>query len=125
MIGEYMELWYDFGDDWFIDIKLKDIFDAEDSNILPSVIDGEGFGIIEDCGGTWRLNDIIKAFKGKKSKAYHENRNWLGIDDFDFSLFDIEEMNQRLQVIPKIYKRSYEGKKPPTNQEIDDIERRK
>ncbi|MBU1093023.1 MAG: plasmid pRiA4b ORF-3 family protein [Firmicutes bacterium] len=125
MIGEYMELWYDFGDDWFIDIKLKDIFDADDSNILPSVIDGEGFGIIEDCGGIWRLNDIIKAFKSKKSKAYQEYRDWLGIDDFDFSLFEIEEMNQRLQVIPKIYKLSYEDKIPPTDQEVDYIERRK
>lgn len=124
MIGERIELWYDFGDDWFIDIKLKNIFDANDSNLLPTVKDGEGFGIIEDCGGVCGLNDIIKVFKSKTSKKYKEYRDWLGNDDFDFSLFEIEEMNKRLQVIPEIYKRSYEEKNSPTDKEIDYIERR-
>ena len=33
-------------------------------------------------------------------------------------------MNERLQVIPQIYKRSYEEKKAPTDQEIEYIERK-
>ncbi|BCR36146.1 plasmid pRiA4b ORF-3 family protein [Mariniplasma anaerobium] len=123
-IGERMELWYDFGDDWFIDIKLKDIFDTDDSNMSPIVLEGEGFGIIEDCGGVWRLNDIIKAFKSKKSKSFQEYRDWLGIEDFNFSLFEKDEMNERLQVIPQIYKRCYEEKKALTDQEIKYIERK-
>jgi len=122
-IGERMELWYDFGDDWFVDIKLTDIVDGEEGIISPIVIDGKGFGIIEDCGGAWRLNDIIKAYKTKKSKDYNEIKEWLGVDDFDFSLFDMKEMNERLQVIPQIYKRSYEEKKTPTQEEIDYIDR--
>jgi hypothetical protein len=73
--------------------------------------------------GVMMLNDIIKSYKSKKSKLYLEIKDWIGIDDFDFSLFDIEKMNKRLQVIPTIYKRSYEQKKAPTDSEIDYIER--
>jgi len=122
-IGERMELWYDFGDDWFVDIKLTEISEIDEFATLPQVLDGNGFGVIEDCGGVWRLNDIIKSYTSKKSKLYHEIKEWIGIDDFDFSLFDIEEMNKRLQIIPAIYKRSYEQKKAPTKEEIDYIEK--
>jgi hypothetical protein len=122
-IGDMMELWYDFGDDWFVDIKLTEIHKINESTTLAVVLDGKGFGIIEDCGGVMMLNDIIKSYKSKKSKLYLEIKDWIGIDDFDFSLFDIEKMNKRLQVIPTIYKRSYEQKKAPTDSEIDYIER--
>jgi hypothetical protein len=122
-IGDRMELWYDFGDDWFIDIKLTDIIEAEEETFFPLVLNGKGFGIIEDCGGPWRLNDIIKAYKTKTGHLYKDMCDWLGIDDFDFSYFDINEMNERLQVIPHIYKRSYEEKKAPTKEEIDYIDR--
>jgi len=126
MISETLQLWYDFGDDWMIDITLENIMrhlDSEDIT-LPEVIDGEGFGIIENCGGTWGLADIVKAFHNKKSKSYKEYSDWLGIDHFNIALFNINEMNDRLQKIPNIYKRSYEGKKSPTVSEINFIERR-
>lgn len=109
-----------------IDITLENIMrhlDSEDIT-LPEVIDGEGFGIIENCGGTWGLADIVKAFHNKKSKSYKEYSDWLGIDHFNIALFNINEMNDRLQKIPNIYKRSYEGKKSPTVSEINFIERR-
>mgnify|MGYP001188776843 CR=1 FL=1 len=123
-VGERMELWYDFGDDWFVDIELMNIVETEEESIYPLVLDGKGFGIIEDCGGSWGLNDIVKAFKAKKGNLYIDIRDWLGVDDFDFSRFDISEMNQRLKVIPQIYKRSYEERKAPTKEEIDFIDRK-
>jgi len=36
---------------------------------LPRVLDGEGYGIIEDCGGTGGLKEIEKAFKKKKAHS--------------------------------------------------------
>lgn len=123
-IGDRMELWYDFGDDWFVDIKLVDIIDAHEKDTTPIALDGKGFGIIEDCGGPWRLNDIAKAFKSKKGELYQDMCDWLETNEFDFSFFDIDEMNERLQVIPQIYKRSYEKKKTPTQEEIDYIDRK-
>ncbi len=70
--NEKMEFRYDFGDNWRFNIILEKIF--EDKNIsgrdLPRVIEGEGFGIIEDCGGTMGLEDIKKAFTMKKGEDY-------------------------------------------------------
>lgn len=58
--NEKMEFQYDFGDNWRFNVVLERIF--QDENIsgkeLPKVIEGEGFGIIEDCGGTMGLEDI-------------------------------------------------------------------
>ena len=69
-VNEKMEFQYDFGDNWRFNVVLEKIF--EDENIkgkdLPRVIEGEGFGIIEDCGGTMGLEDIKKAFEIKKVK---------------------------------------------------------
>lgn len=123
-INEQMELWYDFGDDWIVKIKLIDIQDVEETTKLPYVIKGKGFGIVEDCGGIFGLTDIINAFKSKTSREYQNFREWFGIGDLDFSEFNIEKMNERLQVIPEIYKRSYEEKKVPTKDEVDLIERK-
>ena len=122
-VGERMELWYDFGDDWFVDIKLTEVNEMDDSRILPRVIDGDGFGILEDCGGVWMLNDIVKAYKTKKSRLYKDMREWLGVDEFDFSSFDLDEMNERLQVIPEIFKGGYEKRSVPTDDEISYIDR--
>ncbi len=125
MINERMQLWYDFGDDWFVDIRLEGILESEEYIQSPIVTGGEGFGIIEDCGGVWGLSDIQEAYKSMKSSQYRKYSEWLGFDNFDIRDFDIEEMNKRIQVIPPIYKRSYEEKKAPTQEEIDYIERRK
>lgn len=123
-VGERMELWYDFGDDWFVDINLTDIVDTLEDNLSPKVMDRNGYGIIEDCGGPYLLNEIMKAFKTKKSSFYKSIAQWLGSDDFNFSKFDIDEMNRRLRVIPQIFKRSYEEKKEPTQEEVNYIERK-
>jgi len=37
---------------------------------LPRVLEGEGYGIIEDCGGPDILKEIAKAFKKKKGSQY-------------------------------------------------------
>ena len=122
-VGEKMDLWYDFGDDWYVDIELTELSEEEDDILLPKVIDGAGFGMLEDCGGIWMLNDIVKAYKTKKSRLYKDMSEWLGMDDFDFSSFDVSEMNERLQVVPAIFKRSYEERKVPTDAEIRYIDR--
>ena len=43
---------------------------------LPKLIEGEGFGIIENCGGTMLLEDIMKAFEIKKCENYEMYSNW-------------------------------------------------
>jgi hypothetical protein len=51
---------YDFGDGWQFNITLEKIVDRIAASIIE---DGEGYGVIEDCGGVYGLKD---ALKGKK-----------------------------------------------------------
>ena len=107
-------------------INLEDVF--EDGTIpsaeLPRVIEGAGFGIVEDVGGVGGLGDFTKAFKKKKGTAYKEYCEWLGITEFDIDEFDLDDMNFRLKKIPRIYKQCYEDRKYPTQKSIDLIERK-
>lgn len=123
--NEKMEFQYDFGDNWRFNIVLEKIF--QDENItgkeLPRVIEGEGFGIIEDCGGTMGLEDIKKSFEIKRGKDYEMYSNWLGIEELDLDKFDLEDLNFRLKKLPRIFKDSYEYGLEPTEQSIKILER--
>lgn len=89
---------YDFGDDWRINIKIEKIITVKESGKekFPCVTAGEGYGIIEDCGGIWGLGDIAEAFEEGSGEEYENYVEWLGGEDFDLISFDIEEMNSRL-----------------------------
>ncbi len=125
-IGDTLNMNYDFGDNWYVFLVLESI--ATDTALsakdLPRVIEGEGFGIIEDCGGVIGLSEIRKAFIKKKGNQYEELREWLGVDDLDLSAFDIDDMNFRLKKLPRIYKECYEDKLMPTQRAINLIERK-
>jgi hypothetical protein len=90
---------------------------------FPRVLDGAGFGIVEDVGGVGGLADLTKAFKKKKGADYEQFSEWLGIEDFEISAFDMDDMNYRLKKIPRIYKQCYEDGLTPTKQSIGLIER--
>lgn len=123
--NEKMEFQYDFGDNWRFNIELEKIFQDENINgrELPKVIEGEGFGIIEDCGGTMGLEDIKKAFEIKKGKDYEMYSNWLGIEEFNLDKCDLEDLNFRLKKLPRIFKDSYEYELEPTERSIKLLER--
>jgi hypothetical protein len=88
------------------------------------VLDGAGFGIVEDVGGTGELDLLMKAFKKKKGADYKQFSEWLGVDDLDITAFDLDDMNFRLKKIPRIYKQCYEDRLAPTQKSIDLIERK-
>ena len=124
-VNEKMEFQYDFGDNWRFNVVLEKIF--EDENIkgkdLPRVIEGEGFGIIEDCGGTMGLEDIKKAFEIKKGEDYEMYSNWLGTENLDLNVCDLEYLNFRLKKLTRIFKESYEYGLEPTERAIGILER--
>ena len=66
--GDRLYFDYDFGDGWEVALLLEDIRrDTELSGKeLPRVLEGEGYGIIEDCGGPAGLEELAAAFKKKK-----------------------------------------------------------
>lgn len=124
--GERLMFWYDFGDDWRVTLVLEEVIRDRDlpGGELPRVLEGEGFGIIEDCGGVGGLAEMAKAFKKKKGAAYDQFREWLGVDELDLNAFDLDDMNFRLKKIPRIYMQAYEQDLAPTQRSIALIERR-
>lgn len=118
---EAMMFSYDFGDGWEIHIVLEKIF--EDKTLpgkeLPRVLEGAGYGIVEDCGGPGGLEEIAKAFKKKKGPQYQQYSEWLGVQDMDLYAFHVDDMNYRLKKIPRIYSDIYEYGLEPTKQSMD------
>lgn len=119
--SEIMVFSYDYGDGWEVKIVLEEvIIDTElPGKELPRVLDGEGYGIIEDCGGTGGLKEIEKAFKKKKGSQYKQYCEWLGTKELDLSVFDIDDMNFRLKKVPRIFADIYEYDIEPTKQSMN------
>lgn len=124
--NEKMEFQYDFGDNWCLNVVLEKIFEDESisGKDLPRVIEGEGFGIIEDCGGTMGLEDVREAFKFKKGEDYEMYSNWLGKDELDLEKCDLDDLNFRLKKLPRIFRDSYEYELEPSERSIKILERK-
>lgn len=125
-IGEQINFTYDFGDNWEVVAKLEKIYsdDTTQASNFPRVLEGAGFGIIEDCGGVPSLADIAAAFKKKSGEAYKGYSERLGITDLDLESFDLDDMNFRLKKLPGIFRDIYENDLEPTQRSMDIIERK-
>jgi len=124
--NEHMVFSYDYGDGWEVNLILEKIFEDKElpGKELPRILDGAGYGIIEDCGGASGLEDIVKAFKEKKGSEYEQYREWLGVDELDLSSFDIADANFRIKKVPRIYCDLYEHNLEPTKQSMDLLTRK-
>lgn len=119
-------LQYDYGDGWEVMLRLEEIIEDRElpGKELPRVLEGEGYGIIEDCGGPQGLAHLGEVFKKKSGAEYRDLSDWLGQEDLDLSSFDLEDMNFRLKKLPRIFTDIYERELEPTQQSIDLLERR-
>lgn len=98
---------YDYGDGWEVVLRLEEVF--EDSELpgkeLPRVLEGQGFGIIEDCGGPAGLEHLREVFQQKSSPEYQSMREWLGTSEVDLSVFDLQDLNFRLKKLASDFPR--------------------
>lgn len=126
LIGEHIEFTYDFGDNWEVVVKLEKMSndDTTPASDFPRVLEGAGFGIIEDCGGVPGLGELAAAYKNKSGKVYKEYSEWLGMTDLDLVSFDLDDMNFRLKKLPRIFRDIYENDLEPTQQSINLILRK-
>lgn len=116
---------YDYGDDWNVNLVLEKCEKKEVSlTTLPNVIEGAGFGIVEDVGGTGGLEEFAEIMKKGKGEAFQEMSEWYGISDFDINHFDREDLNFRMKKLVRVYKDIYEYRYEPTQKSIDIIERK-
>ncbi len=86
---------YDYGDYWEFDLKVKSV-QTQDISLkqIPTILAGQGFGLIEDIGGLGGLQEYATAYKAGNLDRYHE---WLGDDLPDIGSFDIEMANKKLK----------------------------
>ncbi|MFI3326562.1 MAG: plasmid pRiA4b ORF-3 family protein [Clostridia bacterium] len=97
-VGETGTLNYDFGDDWNVQFTVTKIYKDEnqDARELPKVTNGTGYGILEDIGGVYMLNEITETYKTKTGETYEEYSEYLG-KRFNFTKFDKSKLNSRLK----------------------------
>ena len=108
--GTTLILEYDFGDGWKIATKLEKVPDEEvDEDNLPRVLKGKYYGIIDDVGGVWGLSDLIAAFEEGEGGDYERYSDWLGTDEFDFTLFPVDEINEVIRDEIEDLKEQYEN----------------
>lgn len=121
-----MSFTYDFGDGWEIMLILEEIFEDRElpGKELPRALEGRGYGIVEDCGGVLGLTDLVEAFHQERGDDYEMYRDWLGVDSFDISRFDINDINFRLKKVPRIYGDIYEKRWAPSQQSLNLLQRK-
>ena len=100
---------YDFGDSWEVQLCMesKEIGDGT----APKVLNGEGYGIIENCGGAPMLSRYTGplpvdtfAFDEQKYKQFVRTYK----RELDLAWFDLDYMNARLKEIPQILQSQYQ-----------------
>lgn len=107
---------YDYGDSWEVELTLEE---GEKRAVplpnLPLIIGGEGFGIIEDVGGTHGLQELAKILKRGTGKKFDEYCEWLDSTTLDLEAFDIDDMNFRVKKLLRVYRDIYEYHYAPTD----------
>lgn len=80
--------WYDFGDDWKMDVTLQKIIPENvlspkiDPKNIPLVLKAKGPMLLEDTGGIWAMQDILELYellKSKKTLTKKEQQEWEGV----------------------------------------------
>ena len=95
--GDKFSLDYDFGDDWQFNITVSKVVEDTNFNKPFEVINGKGLGIIEDCGGIWKLMEYAN---GTLDEEESEMKEFM--ETFDLDEFDLEKCNQMLEAMLNI-----------------------
>jgi hypothetical protein len=107
---------YDYGDGWEVALLLEDCEKREVSLAnLPRVLDGAGYGIVEDVGGIGGLEELAKVLKKGSGSKYKEICEWLDSTTLDLEAFDVDDANFRLKKLMRVYKEIYEYGYEPTD----------
>ena len=97
-VGSSFVYVYDFGDDWWHDIVVREIGRPDPRRTYPLCIAGERAGPPEDCGGIWGYTDLLALLEKGRGEEYDEMLTWLG-GDFDPAGFDRNLVNRRLRQV--------------------------
>ena len=99
-VGDECSLTYDMGDSWHHTVRLFEIHRYEDkeirfSNIGVEILSGEGACPLDDCGGVWGYEEILRIIQDPDDPHYDWYHSQFG-KDFDPAYFDIRSIRRRL-----------------------------
>lgn len=90
---------YDFGDDWFHEIRVEKILSPQPGVRYPVCLEGARATPPEDCGGPWGYEELLGKISDPKHKEYKELKQWaesLIGHAFDSERFDLDAINHSL-----------------------------
>ncbi|PHM38494.1 conserved hypothetical protein [Xenorhabdus innexi] len=97
--GDEIEYQYDFGDSWFHQITVEKVLEKDIAQ--PKVTAGNGICPVEDSGGVWQWNQILKLRKRKL--LTEEEAEYLDMMELaphqPLEPFDKQEANHRLEAL--------------------------
>lgn len=89
---------YDFGDSWEHEVLLEKVQPPEPGVRYPVCVTGKNACPPEDVGGVWGYANFLEAITQPDHPEHDQYLEWVG-DDFDPKAFDLEAVNQDLEVL--------------------------
>ncbi len=101
---------YDFGDRWRHEIKLIEISNAPQNELLPSFVSGKNACPPEDCGGVYPYRELLEILTDPTNEEYKRVVEWLGpkFNSIAFNRLAIEKELGNLGAIIKSYEKGFE-----------------
>ena len=87
---------YDFGDDWWITLRLAEHRNRQPGEVVPAVLDGSRNGPPEDVGGPWGYQNLLEAIRDPNHPEHAELREWVG-EGWDPEAFDRERLQAEVE----------------------------
>lgn len=92
---------YDFGDDWWHELKIADHRDIPEGDKLPRCIDGAGACPPEDCGGPFGYAEMLDAAADEDHPDHEEMRDLL--EEIKPKAFEKKTADRNMKRVLKIY----------------------
>lgn len=92
---------YDFGDDWWHELKVLDHRQTATGDKPPRCIDGENACPPDDTGGPFGFEEMRAAAGDPNHPDHDEMSDYLG--DFDPAAFDVKKADRNLKKVLKAY----------------------
>jgi len=96
--GQTLDYYYDFGDDWCLEISVLGSGKALSGVRYPRCVAGERAGPPEDCGGIGGFRQLLAARRNPRTEDDRELLEWVG-EDWDPGAFDLNAVNRALSAL--------------------------
>lgn len=90
---------YDFGDNWIHEIVIDGTKPPAQNIEYPILIDGDGHGPPEDCGGVHGFEEFKDIMNNKADPEHTSLAEWFGEDEFDPYFVDRKKIEEELERI--------------------------